>query len=199
MDDYAESLDDAEIFEKLIESLDDYFHLLVRKYGKTIFRVAWRMLGSIEDAEEVKNDTFEQAYRSLGKMIEKGQKIHFRPWLTAIVTNSCLNRKRHDQRKKRPPLGISLSTDEGSDLVEGMLDSQGLSAEDEAIQREDKDELYLLLRRLPPRQYIIIILYYIGGLSDPEIAGILGRKPNTIKKDRGRALEKLRKWGTEEE
>ena len=77
-------------------------------------------------------------------------------------------------------------------LVEGMLDGQGPSAEDEAIQRENKDELYLLLRRLLPRQYIIVILYYIGGLSDPEIASILGRKPNTIKKDRERALKRLR-------
>ena len=102
-DDYAESLDDAEILEKLAENLGDYFDLLVRKYEKTIFGVAWVMLGSPEDAKEVTNDTFEQAYWSLGKMIENGQKIYFRSWLVVIVTNSCLNRKRHEGTRRRPP------------------------------------------------------------------------------------------------
>jgi len=148
-DDHARRLDDAEILERVTENPDDYIHLLLAKYKDTIFAVALRMLGNQQDAEEVTLDTFEKFYRSLPKMIAEGQAIHLRPWLIRVVTNGCLNHKRHDGRKRRPPPGISLDTDEGWDLAEGAPRGQTPSAEDEAIQYENNEELYRLLRRLP--------------------------------------------------
>jgi len=66
------------------------------------------------------------------------------------------------------------------------------SAEDEAIRHENTRELYCLLQRLVQRQRVIVILYYIGGLSVAVIASILGSKPDAIKKEKERALKKLR-------
>ena len=191
--DSAGYFDDAEILQRVTENMDDDFHLLVAKYKKTIFAVAWSMLGNQQDAEEVTADTFVQACQSLPKLIEKGQGIYLRPWLITIVTNGCLNHKRHEGRQRRPPPGVSLDTDEGRDRVDGTGHYQAPSAEDEAIRHENTNELYRLLRQLPQRQLIIVILYYIGGLSDSEIASILERKRDTIKKDRERALQRLKK------
>jgi RNA polymerase sigma-70 factor, ECF subfamily len=185
-DDYAQCFDDAEILKKVTENPNDYFHLLPAKYGKTVFAVALRMLGNPHDAEEVAADAFVQAYRSLPNLIEKGQAIHFRLWLVVVVRNLCRNFK----RRYRPP-DVPL-TDDVLNWIEGTSCGQDLSAEDEAIRHETNEALYRLLRRLPQRQHDIVILYYIGGLADPEIARILERKPDTIKKDRELALKKLR-------
>lgn len=190
-EDHAGYFDDVEILKRITENLDDYFHLLWGKYGRIVLAVAQGMLDNPQDAKEVA-DTFIQAYRSLLRLIERGQAIHLKPWLITIVTHSCQNRKRNDRRQRRPPPGISLDTDEGWNLAEGTLHSLVFSAEDEAIQHENNDELHRLLRQLPQRQRIIVSLYYIGGLSGAEIASILGSKPDAIKKERERALKKLR-------
>lgn len=191
-EDYAGYFDDAEILQKLVENLNDYFHMLYVRYKKVVFAVALGLLDNPQDAEEVTMDTFVQAYRSLPRLIERGQTIHLRPWLITIVTHSSQNRKRHDGRQRRPPPGISLDTDDGRSLVEDTLCGLVPSAEDEAIQHENNEEAYRLLRQLPQRQRIIVLLHYIGGLSGAEIASILGSKPDALKKERERALKKLR-------
>jgi RNA polymerase sigma-70 factor (ECF subfamily) len=189
---HAEDFEDAEILQRVAENLDDYFHLLWEKYGRIVFAVAQGLLDNPQDAEEAVVDTFMQSYRSLPRLIERGQTILLRPWLITIVTHSCQNRKRHDGRLRRPPHGLSLDTDDGKKLAESTLCGFAPSAEDEAIQHENNDELYCLLRQLPQRQRVIVLLYYIAGLSGAEIASILGSKPEAIKKERERALKKLR-------
>ncbi len=207
-DDYAEASDDAELLEKLEEGLYDNFDWLVRKYKDPIFKVAYNMLlRNRQDANDVTQKTFLKAWLELQKIKEKrqdirktfqalkeGQDIRLRSWLFKIVRNECINHWRDERRLKRSP-PVPPITDE--DLVEDLLYNQGSSAEDEAIQRENNAELYNLLGQLPKRQREIIILYHIGGLSDPEITGVLKRKlaivprPDAIKKARQRALKTL--------
>lgn len=191
-EDHAGYFDDAAVLQRLVEGLDDYFHLLWEKYGKTVSAVARGLLDNPQDAEEVAADTFIQAYRSLPRLIERGQAIHLRPWLITIVTHSSQNRRRHDGRQRRPPPGISLDTDDGWNLAENALCGLVPSAEDEAIRHENNEEVYRLLRQLPQRQRLIVTLHYIGGLTGAQIASILGSKADAIKKERERALKKLR-------
>lgn len=196
-DDYADSFDDDKLLEKLAENLDDYFHLLIAKYGKIIFVVTRNMLDNPQDAEEVTADTFEKAYKALPSMIYKKRKITFRPWLFKIAKNSCINHMKHESGLKQLPPSVSLDVQDVREYVEGTRYGQDSSAEEEAIQRENNTELYCLLGLLPERQREIIILYYIGGLSDLEIASVLKRKrdiiprPDAIKKARQRAFKTL--------
>jgi RNA polymerase sigma-70 factor, ECF subfamily len=195
-DDYAGSLDDAELLEKLAENLDDYFHLLVRKYQKTIFGVAWKMVDSPEDAEEAAADTFVKAYYALPEMIRKGRDIRLQPWLVRIVKNNCRNRRRHERQLKRPPPGISLDQQGARELVESTPYYQISSAEEVVVQQESDDELHRLLDhllgQLPELQRKIMNLRYFQELSCIRIAKELREKPDTIKKARLRALKKLR-------
>lgn len=191
-EDHAGDFEDDEILQRVAENLDDYFHLLWEKYGRIIFAVARGLLDTPQDAEEALVDTFMQAYRSLPRLLAKGQTILLRPWLITIVTHGCQNRKRHDRRQRRPPPGISLDTDDGWMVADSTLCGCAPSAEDEAIRHENTNELYCLLQRLTQRQRVIVILYYIGGLTGAEIASILGSKPDAVKKERERALKKLR-------
>jgi RNA polymerase sigma-70 factor (ECF subfamily) len=193
-DNNAECFHDVEILEKLRgEKLADNFHLLVEKYMKVIFAVAYRMLGNPEDAEDVTIDTFVYAFQSLPEMLDTGQDIHLRPWLLTIVRNRCFNHRRDQERLKRPPSGIPLDRQDIREHVEGTPYGQLPSAEYEAVVRENNNKLYKALRQLSERERVIIILHYIGELPDSEIASILKGKPDTIKKARQRAVIKLRK------
>jgi RNA polymerase sigma factor (sigma-70 family) len=196
-DDYARDLDDAEILAKITENLNDNFHLLVEKYKTPIFPMALGMLGNQQDALEVTAYTFEQAYLSLPGLIAGGRAINFRPWLSTIVTNACRNRWRDDKRQ-RLPAGISVDTEDGRRRVESM---PGLvrSAENEAIQHENIEELYRVLGRLRSPKREIVVLYYIEGLSDPEIASQLGKDREAIKKMRERAVKKMREMRENEQ
>lgn len=203
-DDYARHLSDAEILEAMTKDLDSYFHLLVGKYWTLMLAVALWKLGNPQDAEEVTVDTFVQAYRSLPRLLRERrqegrqqgeeQSIRLRPWLMAIVTNGSLNRMRYNKQQLRAPAGgsISVDTDEGRVFVEGTPYGQVVSAEEEAIQHENDEELYRLLEQLSPREQGIVDNHHIGGQTDSEVASTLGEKPDTIKKIRQRALKKLR-------
>lgn|SRR5437762_998481 len=193
-DDHAGCIDDAKLLEKLAEDLVNNFHLLVKKYEKTIFAIALSMLNNRQDAEEVTIDTFVQAYRSLDKRKPyKRLKIHLQRWLLKIVKNSCINHRRHQMRFKRRFISVSLDLQEVRESVEGLSHGQCISAEHAALQHEENDELYCLLRQLITEyQFTILILKYCDGMSDTEIADTLNRTPPAIKKARERAVQSLR-------
>ncbi|MBA2393277.1 MAG: RNA polymerase sigma factor [Ktedonobacteraceae bacterium] len=197
-DDYARDLDDAEILAKITENLNDNFHLLVEKYKTPIFPMALGMLGNQQDALEVTAYTFEQAYLSLPGLIAGGRAINFRPWLSTIVTNACRNRWRRDKRQRLLAV-ISVDTKDGRSRVESMPRCHVLSAENEAIRHENIEELYRLLDRLRSPKREIVVLYYIEGLSDHEIASQLGKDREAIKKMRERAVKKMREMRDNEQ
>lgn len=197
----ASDLDDAEILENVTRNLNDYFHLILGKYERSVLAVAMGILNNPQDAEEVTADTFVKFYQSLPAMIAEERDIHLRPLLMRIVTNRCLNRRRDEQRQLRflPGGRISLDTVEGRVFVEGMPCGQTISAEGEAIQHENSEELYRLLGRLTLRERVVVTNHYIGKLPDSEIASMLDeKKPDTIKKMRQRALKKLRDMRSKE-
>ncbi|HZO71777.1 MAG TPA: RNA polymerase sigma factor [Ktedonobacteraceae bacterium] len=186
-----DDLDDAELQKKLAENLDDYFHLFFEKYKRPVFKVARSFLGNVHDAEEVTSETFEQAAIALKEMLPDKQEIRFRPWLLKIVSNRCRNRKRHAARLKRPPSGVSLDEQATRDFVESLPHCQYCSAEQEAIRNETISEIYIQLGQLQANQHEVVTLHYLGGLSYPEIASMLNRSLEAIKKDGSRGIHRL--------
>src|SRR5260221_10126852 len=76
----------------------DAFRLLVERQSKTIFRVAYRMTGNEHDADDVVQETFLRAYRTLDRFEERA---NFSTWLHRIAVNCSLDllraRVRHDR------------------------------------------------------------------------------------------------------
>jgi len=189
--DFTVLFDDSELLAMLAENLDDYFHVFFAKYQQPIFAVARGLLGNVHDAEEVTSDAFYQAAMDLKKMPPNKRDLHLLPWLLTIVRNRCYNHKRYAARLKRPPPSVSLDEQATREIVESLPRCHYCSAEQEAIRQETINELYMLLERLQIRQREVIVLHYIGGLSYPEIASILNRSLEAIKKDGSRGLHRL--------
>lgn len=216
-DENTQCSDEAELLEKLVQDLQGQFHLLVIKYGETIFNVVLHLIDSPEDAEDITQEIYEKIWKDLHKIKGKGQdfrekfresvneeqEFYLKSWLIKIARNTCHNHKRKQRRRKRfLPFG-SLSIDK--DFVERLLRDPVPSAEDDAVLRENIAEISYLLRRLPDHEREIVVLHYIARLSDRQVSEVLKRmlhitkKPDTIKKVRLRAINKLREMAKNQE
>src|SRR5213594_1524854 len=75
------------------------FRALVERHSRSIFRLAFRMTGNEQDAEDVVQETFLKAYRRLGQF---EQRAHFGSWLYRIAANCAYDALRARARREKP-------------------------------------------------------------------------------------------------
>ncbi|HHY47252.1 MAG TPA: sigma-70 family RNA polymerase sigma factor [Firmicutes bacterium] len=161
------------------------FERLVRKHGKAIYNLAYRLTGDREEARDLAQEALVRAYRSfdrfrLGSSFEK--------WLYRIATNVYIDRLRKLPRVKIESLDETLNTNEGQMSREVPDDSAGpeelveISELHEAIQKA--------IQSLPEEYRLAVILCDVQGFSYEEISGILQCSIGTIRSriHRGRRL-----------
>src|ERR1043165_2050722 len=182
---------DSEIISLVLKGDHDAYALLVERYKSYVFTLTLRFTKNREDAEEVSQDIFVKAYRSLADF--KGT-AKFSTWLYTIVNTTCIT----FLRKKR--LDIRSLDDEKTFEVADSQDS-GFRAN----QVEQKSRLNMVnqaIAMLGPDDAEIITLFYKNEQSLDEISQILGVEVNTAKvrlhRARTRLKEKMEKHFTEE-
>src|SRR6266536_1347631 len=82
----------------------DAFRVLVERHSRAVFRLAYRMTGNEQDAEDVVQESFLRAYRQLGRFEARA---NFGTWLYRIVANCSVDlmrskQSRHDQSRREP-------------------------------------------------------------------------------------------------
>jgi RNA polymerase sigma factor (sigma-70 family) len=182
---------DSEIISQVLKGDHNAYALLVERYKSYVFTLTLRFTKNREDAEEVSQDIFVKAYRSLADF--KGT-AKFSTWLYTIVNTTCIT----FLRKKR--LDIRSLDDERTFEVADSQDS-GFRAN----QVEQKSRLNMVnqaIAMLSPDDAEIITLFYKSEQSLEEISQILGVEVNTAKvrlhRARTRLKEKMEKHFTEE-
>lgn len=156
------------------------YEALVREHEQAAFRVAYVVLGSATDAEDVAQEAFVKAYRALGSFRAGAP---FRPWLLRIVGNEARNHRRASGRRAFHQFRAH--------LLEPALTED--AAEDELMRRESRRCLLAALGRLPDGERAAIVARYVVGLTDAETAAALGVPRATVKMRAWRALGKLRR------
>lgn len=151
------------------------FAALYETYAQAIFRYCLFRLGTREQAEDATSQIFLKALAGL-KSHREGSS--FRSWLFAIAHNTVTD----IYRSSRPIWPLSLVAD--------LLDRRP-GVEEEVLDHIERDELYLLLRRLPMGQRQVMELR-LAGLSSAETAEILGRSLGSVKIAQVRSVQKLR-------
>jgi len=182
---------DSEIISLVLKGDHNAYALLVERYKSYVFTLTFRFIKNREDAEEVSQDIFVKAYRSLADF--RGM-AKFSTWLYTIVNTTCIT----FLRKKR--LDVKSLDDERTFEVADSQDS-GFRAN----QVEQKSRLNMVNRAiamLSPDDAEIITLFYKNEQSLEEIGQILGVEVNTAKvrlhRARTRLKEKMEKHFTEE-
>ena len=164
----------------------DAFRQLVEQHSRAVFRLAFRMTGNEEDAEDVVQETFLRAYKQLDKYEARSS---FSTWLYRIASNYSLDlirmRKRHEDKRER-------GTAEDRDILQTIpVDSPGPDRIMYGTQVQER--VNEALNGLSPQERTAFILRHFEGLSIEEIGSTLGTGTNATKHSIFRAVQKLRR------
>ena len=177
---------DHELIERTLAGDGDAYAMLVERYQRTIYRIAFSIVRDESEADSVTQDTFVQAYTSLGKFEGRSG---LETWLIRIA----INRSRDSLRRRR---FVSLvffrnEDDEQGPMIEPVDERPG--PEQELMASQLRVAIARAERSLSPRQQVIFRLRHYENLPVDEIAAHLGLRPGTVRAQMFRAAEKIRK------
>lgn len=150
---------------------------LVERETGPLFRLAVRILGHPVDAEDVVQETFLAAFRSLDTYRGEGS---LRGWLMRIATRVAY-------RRASAPSMTDIET-----IPEPVADARGSDPSDATLDDETRAAVRLAVAALPDPYREVIVLRYFAGLAPDEIAAALDRPLNTTKSQLQRGLRRLR-------
>lgn len=156
------------------------FEELVRIHQGIAIRVAYLVVRNHEEAEDVTQDAFVKAYRSLGGFRDGSP---FRPWFLRIVRNEALNRIRGS--KRRHQLALRVENDPVSS-------DAAPSPEAEVLSEEERAQVLAAIEKLPDRYRAAVTHRFLLELSEEETAAVLDIPRGTVKSRTARGLERLR-------
>lgn len=174
-------LTDTEVIKKVLQGEQSLFALLVQRYQQYVFTLTLRFVDNREDAEEISQDIFVKAYRSLADFRGDSK---FSTWLFTIVRTSCitfLRKKKLDTR----------SIDNERTMVQLENKESGFNAN--VVEQKSRHAVVnAAIRLLSPDDAQLITLFYKGEQSLEEIGRIMGYDPNTVKVKLHRARHRLK-------
>jgi RNA polymerase sigma-70 factor, ECF subfamily len=163
---------DVVLVEKLRRGDADAPDLLVGTFGDRVYRLAIRITGNEQDAEEVAQDALWTAARKIDTF--KGESA-FGSWLYRITANTAYQKLRGRQAKKHevPWEDLFPTFDELGQHVDPVSDWSP-KAEEPALQNELREVLSSAIDDLPEDYRTAFLMHDVDGLSNPEIAESLG-------------------------
>lgn len=169
------------LVSKCIAGDEEAIEMLVRQYETGVFRLAPSIVGDQAAADEITQETFIAALRSLRSYQEKKS---FKAWLYTIALNQSRGHLR--QRKTLERLRTALAT------VFRVEAQKQVSPEEALIRNEKEAAIWNSLNHLDERYRIVVVLRYFHELSIAEISEILSVNEGTIHSRLHNAREKLR-------
>lgn len=157
------AVDDRRLIDDVQSGRPDAPGRFIDRYQGSVLALCLRMLGHRQDAEDVAQETFLRAFRSLAGF--DGNRP-LRPWLLGIAANRC--RTALVKRARRP--GLLETTADQPDPRPALADPDDLAG-----------ELQRALARLRPEYRAVFVLYHDQNLSYEDISAALDRPVGTIK------------------
>jgi RNA polymerase sigma-70 factor (ECF subfamily) len=163
---------------------EEAFRMLVEQHSRSVYAVAYRILGDPADAEEAVQETFLRVFRRLDQF--EGQ-ARFGTWLYRVAANAALDLVRKRQRSAGRE--ATIDTVEGHDRV---FVAATAGPERHARDAEIEQRVLAAMRRLTPGERAAFTLRHIEGLSIREICEALDLQTNAVKNAIFRAVQKMR-------
>lgn len=173
----------AALIERCLAGDSSGYALLYREFASTIYRLNMSLLGNVEDAEEVLQDSFEYAFRRLETF--DASKSAFKTWLYRIAISRCRNKRR---RKWLPTFSIHQVLEDDKDIP----DQDSISPAEAVHLTEEQQRVAKALSQLSDKLREVAVLRYYEGLRYPEIGAILGISHKTAESRMRLAHKRLR-------
>ncbi|NLX13923.1 MAG: sigma-70 family RNA polymerase sigma factor [Phycisphaerales bacterium] len=164
------------------------FERLVDLYQRPAVGSAYRLLGNRDDAQDIVQEAFLRAYRSLDRLKEPSR---FGPWLMRIVCNLSLNARRSRGTRATVTLDEKQGTDDRSSEF-GERTGGPLRPEQVASGKELQEAIDAALETLPEKQRLSLVLFTIEGWAQKDIADMLECSIENVKWNVFQARRRLR-------
>src|SRR5215470_6566262 len=182
-------VNDAAVVAQVLAGDRDVFRVLVERHSRSIFRVVYRMTGNQADAEEIVQETFLRAYKSLSRFELRS---NFGTWLYRIAVNRALDfltsRKTQMQNKDTSPISDSVDLEE----AHVQVPAPNPGPDRLLLSAEIKSKVAAAMGLLTPAERVAFTMRHMEGQSIEEISQALNLKTSAAKNCVFRAVQKLR-------
>jgi RNA polymerase sigma-70 factor, ECF subfamily len=164
----------------------DSFRSLVERHSRYVFSVAYRLTGSVEDAEDVVQNAFVKAYRQMSRFEARAD---FKTWLHRITVNCAIDlirSRRH--REVAQDMDDLESVGAPAPAADGVLPGP----ERLLLSAEVRDRLQEGMAQLTANERAAFTLRHVEGMSIREVASTMGLKTEAAKNSIFRAVRKMR-------
>jgi len=184
---------DRDLIDRTLAGDGAAYGVLVERFQRKIYRVAWAILRDEVEADTVTQDTFVQAYTSLSRFEGRSE---LETWLTRIA----INRSRDSLRRKKFVSLFSSRDDEDETTMIEPVDDRP-DPERQILSSQLRVAIQRAERQLSSQQKVIFRLRHHENLSLEDIAEHLGLRAGTVRAHLFRAIHKVRKelasWRTQ--
>lgn len=164
------------------------FEAIVVRYERQIYNFTYRMMGNVDDANDLTQECFIKAYKNLSKT---SADLNVSAWLHRIASNACLDVLRRRKRIRWLPW------DAGKH--DKLLNAHPAdNPERVTIAQETSNDVQIVLGRMTPRNQLAMVLREYEGLSTREIGEVMGISRSAVKSVLFRGREEFRKIYAEE-
>ena len=167
----------------------DAYRVLVERHGRALFRLAFRMTGNEQDAEDVVQESFLRAYRQLSKFDERAS---FGTWLYRIAANCSLDLVRARKRRSEHLAPADTDRSESEDPVLN-LPSLDPTPERSALSSEVRARVAEAMNDLSATERTAFVLRHFEGMCIEDVSRVLECQPGAAKHSVFRAVQKLRR------
>jgi len=173
---------DTMVIEHVQEGSIGAFREIVEQNSRQMFRLAYRMTGNEQDAEDVVQETFLRAYRQFERFDSRAR---ISSWLHKIASNYAIDLLRRRKRWRKADL----------EQLDQVAPLTGTAPEPDrgAWSAEVRDALQGELARLTAKERVAFTLRHYEGLSIREIGQVMGLRESATKNHIFRAVRKMRK------
>ena len=171
-----EGQNDFELIERCLAGEVPAFDALVQKYQQDVYRLAYRMTLSADDAKDLAQETFLQAYRALQGFQRRSS---FYTWLYRIAVHLCFHHRRRSARVE-PVAEVPESPADSAQPLHDLLEA------------EQRHAVATAMATLPPQQRAALTLRVHQNLSYKEIGATLQCSEGAARANVFHAIQKLR-------
>jgi RNA polymerase sigma-70 factor (ECF subfamily) len=179
-------LTDAAFVTKARAGDTDAFRVLVERHSRSLFRLAFRMTGNEQDAEDVVQESFLRAYRQLSKFDDRAS---FGTWLYRIASNCSLDLVR--SRKRRSEQIVSPDSEQDDPVA--AVPAADPTPERSAFSSEVRERVTAAMGELSATERTAFVLRHFEGMCIEEVSRVLECQPGAAKHSVFRAVQKLRR------
>ncbi|MEM9214554.1 MAG: sigma-70 family RNA polymerase sigma factor [Cyanobacteria bacterium P01_F01_bin.150] len=178
-----QSIDDVSLLQKIIEQDQSALSQLYDRYARIMYSLAFKVLGSAEEAEEVVLDVLSYVWKKAATYNAKRGRVD--GWLFLMVRSRAIDRWR--KRQKYASAFEASAIEAKSDMA-----STSGTPDEMLMISERRDRVLSAMDELPLEQRQVIEFAYYQGMSQSEIANKMGTSVGTVKTRVRLGLSKLR-------